>query len=150
MATCGRVIFYCRQKREWYPKIPYLYSNREWTGTFFYCRDVAAAENGIDIPVFVNSPPAPKDSWEEKVVFVLSPNLRLIQRRIEFLTMVGLDGTDTVVCWLAQRIQPLRHCLRLMCEYTGNIDDLLCVSFRALTKAKMQVRLRGLIGANFV
>ena len=81
---------------------------------------------------------------------MFSPNLRLIQRCIEFLRTLGLDGTDTAVCWLTQRIQPLRRCLRLMCEYTGNDDDSLCVSSRALMKAKVQVCLIGLIRASFV
>ena len=86
VATCGAIKFYHRQHtREWYPRIPYLDCNRRWTSTFFYCRDVPAAEDGIDILVFVNSPPTPRDSWDEKAA-MLPDCLRLIQRRIEFLT----------------------------------------------------------------
>ena len=67
-----------------------------WTGTFFYCRVVPAVEDGIGIPVLVNSPPTPRDSWDEKSA-VLRDRLHLIQRRIEFLTSAGLAGADILL-----------------------------------------------------
>ena len=129
---------------EWYPRIPYRDCNRRWTGTFFYCRDVPTAEDGIGIPVFVNSPPIPRDSWDEKVA-VFPDHLRLIQRRTKFLTSAGLASTDIVLCLLTRRIQLLRHCLRLMCETISDADDPLRVSSQLLPKQKLLAHFKGLL-----
>ena len=39
LATCGSVTFNCRQP-DWYPKIPYIESLKNWTRSFFYCKDM--------------------------------------------------------------------------------------------------------------
>ena len=50
-------------------------------------------------------------------------------RRIEFLTKTMepplLDGVDTVICWLSQKIMPLRHRPHKMCEYQPDASDAL-------------------------
>ena len=93
LATCGSVTFNCRQGRQWYPKIPYLESVKGWTSTFFYCQDMAAPGRQVGIPAFVNAPPMPRPCWDEAVP-KLTEELRLFQRRIEFLTR-----TMAPPCW---------------------------------------------------
>ena len=153
LATCGSVTFNCRQGRQWYPKIPYLESVKGWTSTFFYCQDMAAPGRQFGIPEFVNAPPMPRPCWDEAVP-KLTEELRLIQRRIEFLTRTMapplLDGVDTVICWLGRQILPLRYSPHKMCQYSPTDTASLRVSEEILPVADLAFRLRSLVKAGLV
>jgi hypothetical protein len=147
MATCGSVTFNCRQGA-WYPKIPYVESVKNWTSTFFYCKDIPAPGKTVGIPPFANSPPEHQAHWTEKPATILPEELRLAFRRIEFLTSTmvppRLDGVDTVLCWLSRRILPLRFRPFKMCEYKAEeVDDTLDIDV-------LLYRLRELIQPRFV
>ena len=100
LLVVGTVSLNLRKDRSWYPKAPKIDSVKGWTGTFFYCKDVAPADKTIGIPAFTNSAAQSRSSWDEKPLKVLPTDLRLIQRRIEFLTkhaVPKLTGTDTII-----------------------------------------------------
>ena len=40
LAVCGTVSINLRRNRDWYPKVPKIDSVKDWTGTYFYCKDV--------------------------------------------------------------------------------------------------------------
>ena len=143
LTTCGSVSFNCRWSRSWYPQVPCPDSIRGWTSTFFYCKDVLAPGKTVGIPPFVNAPPMPRLSWREEAVGKLTDDLRLVFRRIEFLTSAvpRLDGVDIVLCWLTRQIRPLRYCSRRMCEYTSDVMDPLRVCKNDISDEDVQMHL---------
>ena len=127
LAVCGTVSINMRRNRDWYPKVPKVDSVKDWTGTFFYCKDVPLPNRPSGIPPFQNIAGEEKPSWDEKPVTPVPGGLRLIQRRIEALTCrePELTGTDTIICWLKRRIQPCSfRGTRLLSEYTNEKDAL--------------------------
>ena len=40
LAVCGTVSINMRRNRDWYPKVPKIDSVKDWTGTFFYCKEI--------------------------------------------------------------------------------------------------------------
>ena len=36
----------------------------------------------------------------------------------------NLNGLDLVLCWAKRRIQPLQHCPKLLCQYSGKKDEM--------------------------
>lgn len=91
-----------RRQRDWYPKVPNVESIKEWTATFFYCKDVPADGHQIGLPAFHNAAPEERACWDDDPEEPLPEKLRLIQRRIEYLTKhapaKNLTGLDTFVC----------------------------------------------------
>ena len=127
LAVCGTVSINLRRNRDWYPKVPKIDSVKDWTGTFFYCRDVPLPNRSFGIPPFQNIAGEERASWDEKPASPVPGELLLLQRRIEALTCrePELTGTDTVICWLKRRIQPCAfHGSRRLCEYTDAKDAL--------------------------
>ena len=55
-----------------------------------------------------------------------------------------LAGTDTILCWLKRRVQPLRK-KNLLCTYSGNRDDPLRVSKDDLTNDAFLMRFKKLL-----
>ena len=108
LAICGTVSINLRRNRDWYPKVPKIDSVKDWTGSFFYCKDVPLPNQLYRIPPFRNVAGEEKASWDEKPVSPVPMDLQLLRRRIEALTCrePELTGTDTVLCWLKRRIQP--------------------------------------------
>ena len=97
---------------------------KNWTSSFFYCKDIPTPGQTRGFPEFVNGP-THQAGWMARVPLGDLPNdLRLAVRRIEFLTSTMepplLDGTDTVICWLSRKIMPLRHRPIKMCEYKAD------------------------------
>ena len=127
LAVCGTVSINMRRNRDWYPKVPKIDSVKDWTGTFFYCKDVPLPNQSSGIPPFQNIAGEEKPSWDEKPAKPVPGGIRLLQRRIEALTCrePELTGTDTVICWLKRRIQPCSfRGTRLLSEYTNEKDAL--------------------------
>jgi hypothetical protein len=151
LATCGSVTFNCRQP-DWYPKIPYIESVKNWTSTFFYCKDIPTPGQELRFPAYVNGPPTHQAGWAARVALGdLPEDLRLAVRRIEFLTSTmdtppsRLDGTDTVICWLKRSLMPLRHRPIKMCEYEAE-----AAGNSTLSEKMLLWRLRELIKPQFV
>lgn len=129
LAICGSVSFNIRRHREWYPKVPNVDSIKEWTSTFFYCKDMPAEGRPIGLPAFRNSAPEERACWDEDPEEPLPGHLLLMKRRIEYLTRhapaKNLTGLDTFICWFRRRVQPLRDSGgRLLCTYTDKKDSL--------------------------
>ena len=106
---------------------PKVDSVKEWTGTFFYCKDAPLPNRAEGIPPFRNVAGTELPSWDERPANPTPRGFRLLQRRIEALTCrePELTGTDTVLCWLKRRIQPCAfHGTRLLNEYTDEKDPL--------------------------
>ena len=98
---------------------------KNWTSSFFYCKNIPTPGQTRGFPEFVNDPPTHQAGWTARVPLGDLPNdLRLAVRRIEFLTSTMepplLDGTDTVICWLSRKIMPLPHRPIKMCEYKAD------------------------------
>ena len=107
--------------------MPKVDSVKEWTGSFFYCKDVPLPNQATGIPPFHNIAGTELPSWDERPANPTPGGFRLLQRRIEALTCrePELTGTDTVICWLKRRIQPCAfHGSRLLNEYTDEKDPL--------------------------
>ena len=124
---CGTVSINLRRNRDWYPKVPKIDSVKDWTGSFFYCKDVPLPNQDSGIPPFRNVAGEEKASWDEKPVSPVPMDLQLLRRRIEALTCrePELTGTDTVLCWLKRRIQPCAfRGVRILSHYTDANDAL--------------------------
>ena len=107
--------------------MPKVDSVKEWTGSFFYCKDVPLPNQAEGISPFHNIAGTELPSWDERPANLTPRGFRLLQRRIEALTCrePELTGTDTVICWLKRRIQPCAfHGPRLLNEYTDEKDPL--------------------------
>lgn len=52
LAICGSISFNIRRQREWYPKVPNVDSIKEWTATYFYCKDMPIEGRPIGLPAF--------------------------------------------------------------------------------------------------
>ena len=144
----GTVSLNLRRNRAWYPKVPKVDSIRSWASTFFYCSDIAPAGKTVGLPRFLNAVASPCFSWDEKPEKVLPAHLQLIQKQIEYMTTEAtpkLTGTDTILCWLKRRVQPLRENKDLLCTYSGNGDDPLRVSKDDLTNDAFLMRFKRLL-----
>ena len=107
--------------------MPKIDSVKDWTGSFFYCKDVPLPNHLHGIPPFRNVAGEEKASWDEKPVNPVPMDLQLLRRRIEALTCrePELTGTDTVLCWLKRRIQPCAfRGVRILSHYTDANDAL--------------------------
>jgi hypothetical protein len=91
------------------------------------------------LPTFTPGVVKPLPSWQLKITAAPSDAIRLQTRRIEKLE---LNGVDTVLCWFAKRIQPLRQRPKLLCEYSGKADDELRISRFPLPADTIQARLK--------
>ena len=110
--------------------MPKIDSVKDWTDSFFYCKDVPLPNQPSGIPPFRNIAGEEKASWDEKPASPVPMGIRLLRRRIETLTCrePKLMGTDTVLCWLKRWIQPCAfRGFRLLRQYTG-VDAELRVS----------------------
>ena len=100
---------------------------KDWTGSFFYCKDVPLPNQLSGIPPFRNVAGEEKARWDKKPVSPVPMDLLLIRRSIEAPTCrePELTGTDTVLCWLKRRIQPCAfRVVRLLSHYTDENDAL--------------------------
>ena len=78
LAVCGTVSINLRRNRDSYPKVPKIDSVKDWTGTYFYCKDVPIPGKPSGIPPFRNVAGEEKSSWDEKPADPLPGDLQLI------------------------------------------------------------------------
>ena len=71
-----------RRNRGWYTKVPNIDSVKEWTGTFFYCKDVPLPNQATDIPPFQNIAGVEMPSWDERPDNPTLGGFQFLQRRI--------------------------------------------------------------------
>jgi hypothetical protein len=67
-----------------------------------------------------------------------------LAQRIAKLSVNGLNGIDTINCWISRRIQPLQHRDSLMHEYTG-VNDGMRYSDQELDPKVVEKRIRSLM-----
>jgi hypothetical protein len=86
--------------------------------------DKPAPSQAHSLPSFENIAAQPLDSWNPVNDDTAAPYVKLLARQIAKLSKDGLEGIDTINCWISRRIQPLQHRDSLMHEYTGANDGM--------------------------
>ena len=139
LATCGSMRFKPRTDRD-FPHIQGHDSDKGWQEKFFYHKNVG----NPSLPAFTPGAATPLPSWQLKITAAPSDAIRQQTRRIEKLE---LNGADTVLCWFNKRIQPLQQRSKLLCEYSGEADDVLRISRFPLPADTIQARLKLMLKA---
>jgi hypothetical protein len=106
--------------------------------------DKPAPSQDRGLQPFENIAAQPLDSWKPVNDESATPYVKLLAWWIAKLSKDGLKGIDTINCWISQRIQPLQHRDRLMHEYTGAKDGMLC-SKEELDPKVVKKRIRSLM-----
>lgn len=142
----GTISFSVRKERV-YPRIMASESVKQWSSTFFYHKDIPAPGKDHDLLAFIDGTAMPQESWDE-LALTLIDDLILTKRRNEYLMkQKGLKGSDLVQCWVARRIQPLKHHGdRLMHSITLSKKDSLRISPKTLEPKDYVCQIRWLIG----
>jgi hypothetical protein len=106
LCCCGSISFKIRRDRN-YPEVAGHESVKNWTGSYFYCKDIPKAGKEVSWPAFVNGPAEPVASWSEPAPHPLTSELCHLIRQIKKLMANQLTGLDLVMSWFTSRIQPL-------------------------------------------
>ena len=130
--------------------VPYPSANlpshpKNWNRTWFYCRDTSPeGENplpGYRPTRLPNTGDLPdRLSLEERAQYATTI------AKIRALIANGLTGIDLTRCWVGWNIQPLSRRDRLMCEYTGELNDPLRSSNADLTEEDINSLVKTLLG----
>ena len=144
--AAARTSAFTLKKREnrTYPYITPHQSIRLWSGTFLYCKDLAAPGEAQGLPPFEDVPASENEAWSMLTELDGDELLTRYAKRISHLVHNGLTGIDTVLNWFVRRIQPLQHRDRLMHLYAGSTDPMRITPGELVTKV-MDERLRKLI-----
>ena len=83
------------------------------------------------------------DSWRECVSIEDHQDLLTMARRIGKLVDDGLRGSDVILSWFTQRIQPLSFRPKLICRISG-MEDSICITKQILPADSLSRRARQL------
>ena len=142
--TTGTLSLSLRRGRV-YPKICASESVKQWAGSFFYHKEIRTPNQKTTFPAFANGHAPHRPSWDaiapEPTEFII-----FAKRRIEYLMHNhGPRGTDLVHCWLENRIQPLQHRDKLMCELTAEMGDHIRISDQKLSSKEYNSRMQSFV-----
>lgn len=134
-----------RNNRPVYFDIPLKKSLKDWHGGWFYIENVTPG-----LPAFSHEPPEVLESWSVGLSEAEEAGLEDLLDQIDELHDEGLNEVQLVNTFIRRRVQPLRLCPQLLCDYTGRFDTMREVIHFKMSTEGMKMRLLRLLEGDVV
>jgi hypothetical protein len=94
-----------------------------WRKRWFYYKEVTPSGE-LALPEFTMEPSRPRRLNVKKLPEAAQAMVEVMLNRLRELKFEGLKAVNVYSCWVGRHLPPLRTRPRLMCDYTGQFDNM--------------------------